>query len=103
MKKKYIYLLCGYPGLEEGHFVRIENGKKNYSNPKGTPTFEICPCCGTEFGFSEYDFKTESKKSWEKIRKEWIDNGAEWFMIKMKPHHWDLNKQLLNLKKLNED
>lgn len=40
---RYTCPVCGYEGLENAVFI---NGE--YLN-----TFEICTCCGFEFGFSE--------------------------------------------------
>lgn len=41
--------------------------------------FYICPCCGTEFG---YDDATLSHPD---LRREWINNGLEWFSDAINP------------------
>ena len=94
MKKRYICPICGHPYLEEGPLQFIENGKEIVSYSKGAPTFEICPCCGVEFGYDDNEF------SWEDLRKKWIEHGAIWSRKIEKPKNWNLNKQLLNLKKI---
>ncbi|HEX7680693.1 MAG TPA: hypothetical protein VF713_21340 [Thermoanaerobaculia bacterium] len=33
----------------------------------------ICICCGTEFGFDDFDF------THEQLRDRWLQNGAPWF------------------------
>ncbi len=50
----YICPVCEYGGLEE--------------DPK-TRTFEICPQCGTEFGYQD------CVTSHEELRKRWIAEG----------------------------
>jgi len=57
-----------------------------------TPTYEICPCCGVEFGYE--DLTVESTKN---HRERWLTTGAKWFTPKDKPDGWDLEKQLLQI------
>lgn len=57
-----------------------------------SPTYEICPCCGVEFGNEDY-----TKESICDYRREWISNGAIWFDQKKRPKNWDLYKQLKNV------
>ncbi|MBD3249183.1 hypothetical protein GF336_04000 [Candidatus Woesearchaeota archaeon] len=94
--KKYICPVCGYPELDEAPLIRREDNKNIYSYEKGAPTFVICPCCGTEFGFDDHD------SAWEKLRKKWIENGAKWFDEIKKPKEWDFKEQLSNIEKINE-
>lgn len=82
MDKKYICLVCGFDGLTEPPY-----------NEQGEPSYEICPCCGFEFGFDENN-KADKYKT---FRAKWISNGAVWFMPKRKPKDWDLAKQLENI------
>lgn len=42
-KKLYSCLICGYKGLSENPLYKGEYQK----------TFDICPCCDFEFGYSE--------------------------------------------------
>lgn len=57
-----------------------------------TPTYEICPCCGVEFGNEDYTL--ESTKEY---RKTWLSTGAKWFESKEKPIDWDMEKQMQNI------
>ncbi len=57
-----------------------------------TPTFEICDCCGVEFGYE--DAKT---KAIFQFRKLWLAGGACWFKEFKKPAKWDLSAQLAPL------
>lgn len=54
-----------------------------------TPSFDICPCCGTEFGYED----TTTAAILEQRRK-WLASGAKWFSPKQKPAIWNLHAQL---------
>lgn len=52
--------------------------------------FEICPCCGTEFGFDD-DLKSHAE-----LRMEWVMGGMHWFSnANHAPPNWDPVNQLL--------
>ncbi|MFC3695068.1 hypothetical protein [Chenggangzhangella methanolivorans] len=58
--------------------------------PDGTePTYDICSCCGVEFGYE--DCTVEGVKAY---RAEWLAKGATWFQPKEKPTDWDLDEQM---------
>lgn len=71
---KYVCPVCGYPNLE--------------SEPAN---HEICPSCGTQFGYDDY------LRSYESLRNEWFAKGAKWFLEGYKPKNWNPYLQLLNL------
>lgn len=77
-KKRLMCPVCGYEGLKESPVSR-----------QNTPSYEICSCCGFEFGFDHDPFIA--------FRRRWIENGAPWFMPNLKPENWELEKQLANL------
>jgi hypothetical protein len=83
-KKKYICPVCGFEGLKESPY-----------NQENVPSYEICPCCGFEFGFDG----ANSQDAFIAFRQRWIEQGASWFMPKLKPKNWNLQKQLGNLNK----
>lgn len=56
------------------------------------PTYEICPCCGVEFGYEDYTL--ESTKEY---REKWLLKGAEWFDKSEKPSDWNKEEQLKNI------
>jgi hypothetical protein len=68
-------------------------GFKHYDFPWGadgkTPSFEICECCGTEFGYEDYQLG-----SIHKARAEWIAEGARWAMPISMPIGWKLEEQI---------
>jgi hypothetical protein len=86
-KNKYICPVCGYDDLNEAPY-------KDY-DAKTAASFEICPCCGTEFGY------TDDEISWLELRKRWIKSGHNWFSkTTKKPKKWSYASQLLNIKKI---
>lgn len=53
--------------------------------------FNICPSCGTEFGYSD------SGRSFEELRAEWLRLGAKWSSsVVEKAQNWNPIQQLLN-------
>jgi hypothetical protein len=50
--------------------------------------YNICVCCGTEFGYDDDD------ATHEELRERWIRNGAHWF-FQNPPTFWNPYAQLL--------
>lgn len=57
-----------------------------------TPTYNICDCCGVEFGYE--DCTLIGVKNY---RKKWLDGGTKWYRQKYKPDNWSLSDQLSNI------
>lgn len=57
-----------------------------------TPTWEICPCCGTEFGYEDCTVQAAKKR-----RAQWLASGANWFNEALKPSDWLLERQLADV------
>lgn len=72
--------VCGYDKLDF----------KPY-NEKGYASFEICPCCGFEFGCDDFPNKEKAFIEW---RKNWIKSGCNWFSRNSKPQDWNAQEQL---------
>ena len=72
--------VCGYDGLEEPAY-----------DEDGVPSFEICPCCGIEFGYED------ATKPHESLREEWIAKGMSWWADDKPPSGWDPTQQLRSL------
>jgi hypothetical protein len=76
--KTFTCEICGYPNLE-----------RPPRDETGAPSFEICPCCGGEFGYN--DITVEVKRDY--LRK-WIKSGTKWLNPSFKPQNWSLSSQL---------
>lgn len=74
--------VCGFDGLTDPPYSKFSN-----------PSFEICKCCGFQFGFDDMS----EGKSYEEFRNSWIENNFEWFNEDKKPKNWDHKEQLKNL------
>lgn len=77
-REHYVCPVCAYPEMEEPDVDEF-----------GCSTFYICPCCGTEFGY------TDSTLSHEELRRGWIESGAQWFSkVTLPPANWSATDQL---------
>ena len=54
-----------------------------------TPSYEICPCCGVEFGNEDY-----AVASTRAYRERWVRSGCVWFDAKEKPDGWSWQRQM---------
>jgi len=79
MVEKFQCHVCGFPELE----------RPAYDLEMNQPLFDICPCCGCEFGYND-----ATPKARERHLKEWIKQGAIWFKPDVRPPKWDLVSQL---------
>jgi hypothetical protein len=57
-----------------------------------SPNYEICDCCGVEFGNEDYKYESVLK-----YRENWIKKGMLWFNKKNKPLEWDFEKQFSSI------
>lgn len=55
--------------------------------PYPPENYNICPCCGTEFGNDDIEY------SYEELRYQWIVSGAQWF-FGPPPNGWSAWAQL---------
>ena len=81
MKKCHLCKVCGL-------FINNEPWGKDGK----TPTYEICPCCGVEFGNEDC-----SEDSILEYRRNWIIKGALWFDEHLRPQDWEFKAQLEQL------
>lgn len=57
-----------------------------------TPSFNICDCCGVEFGYED-----ATPIAIKKYREKWMSSGSKWWNEKVRPKNWNLIIQLKNL------
>ena len=91
---KYICPVCGYRDLSETPFDEYGKG-----------SFDICPSCGTEFGYRDtVEYLIELGPIHSKFRKKWIKNGMRWHSsFHSPPKNWDPSRQLENLVFVQEE
>ena len=72
--------VCGYPELSLGV---LDAG--------GLPSFDTCPSCGFEFGFTD----DVSHEAYHSYRKKWVEGGLCWWSSSREPpHDWNPLAQL---------
>jgi len=59
-----------------------------------TPTYEICPCCGVEFGNEDC-----TMKSIKEYRGSWIKSGCKWFDPSKRATTWPWANQQRHIPK----
>ena len=70
--------VCGFAKLAEPAYDKV-----------GCASFEICPSCGTEFGYHD------ATKSHADLRKLWLAAGVPWSsQVIASPPNWDAMEQL---------
>ncbi|MEQ6970647.1 hypothetical protein [Pectobacterium polaris] len=83
--KNEIYV-CRVCGAEQSDPPWGDNGKD--------ATFNICDCCGVEFGYED-----ATLTGIKRYREKWLTSGAKWNSEKSKPENWLLDEQLKNVPK----
>lgn len=77
---KHTCPVCGWPELQEPP-----------RSPTGAASFELCPCCGFEFGYDDDD----QGVTYEQARARWIAGGMKWWSgTRPSPEDWDPLKQI---------
>lgn len=56
------------------------------------PTYDICDCCGVEFGYEDCTIKAIHA-----FREKWLETGANWKCVQKKPLSWCLENQMNNI------
>jgi len=98
-KDEFVCPCCGYRGLTQSPYKnmlanRIVRGvEPPYEQVFGNPSYEICACCGFEFG-NDDDSGTSEPVSFEDYLINWIDSGCKWFDSDLMQDEWSLENQL---------
>jgi hypothetical protein len=64
--KEFTCPVCGYAGLSEPAW------------DQGVPSYEICDCCGTEFGYEDAAADGDVPYMHERLRENWARAGYPW-------------------------
>ncbi len=89
---------CGYDHLAGAAYAQLppppwlDHGAPPYAMRYGTPSYEVCACCGFEFGFDD-DPGTAPPVSFEAFRSEWLAAGCLWFDPSKRPTAWSVEHQ----------
>ena len=82
--KKLDPKLCRVCGLEHTGFTWGFDGAK--------PSFEICACCGVEFGNDD-----STHEGVRRAREKWMKSGYLWADPTRKPYGWQPDEQVARL------
>ncbi len=70
--------VCGYPSLDEPPI-----------DPTGSPTYSMCPSCGTQFGADDVE------RTHDELRAAWVAGGCVWWSEHQPPPEgWSAAEQL---------
>ncbi|WP_308638277.1 hypothetical protein [Paenibacillus silvisoli] len=84
----YTCHLCGYP----------EQNKPPWTQEGLSPSYEICPCCGIEFGVDDINLL-----GFEIYKREWFEKGRDWFDQAKRPVNWEQEEQLKSINKIKHE
>ncbi|RDX39102.1 hypothetical protein DZA51_00235 [Vibrio campbellii] len=77
-------MACRVCGLIQSDPPWGEDGK--------SPNYDICSCCGVEFGYEDSSVKGVSI-----YRKNWLKGGSSWEDDAEKPTNWSVEEQFKNI------
>lgn len=81
--RNFVCPVCGYPQLKEPAYDR------------GLPSYEICPSCGTEFGYDDAHATESRTDVLASLRQQWVDKGFPWSGVASEPPpNWNPAEQL---------
>ena len=84
--------ICGFEAL----WFRAYSGGDAW----GSPTFEICPSCDVQFGYTDaWGMNHMARIDWHrKMRAKWKAEGMQWHGYADPPEGWDPKAQLKKLR-----
>ncbi|MBI5563389.1 MAG: histidine phosphatase family protein [Chloroflexi bacterium] len=96
----YVCPVCGYDQLDRPPYANIGFPPYKYSlKPPyyahyGQPSYDVCSCCGFEYGNDDEPGTVSSARSFQEYLSDWIENGLLWFKPDKRPNDWSLEDQL---------
>lgn len=91
---KYDCPCCGYGGLDQpayAGFTRLPvpaSATPPYGACLGEGSYDVCACCGFEFGFDDEPGPGAEPSTFETYRAQWIADGCRWFDERARPADW---------------
>lgn len=97
----YTCPVCGCDQLEKKPYpnmppisAALYTAQPPYEKLWGMASYEVCPCCGFEFG-NDDNAGTGPNSSFSEYLGEWIvDEKMQWLIPELKPANWNLADQL---------
>ncbi len=100
---QYTCPCCGYPGLKSKPYAEMphplsaslrQEALPPYEDLWGMGSYEVCSCCGYEFGHDDNPGMGRPISFVEHLQ-EWVEaDGQSWFAPEDKPKGWSLEAQL---------
>lgn len=101
MKKTYTCPCCGYNKLEVNPYSNMPENphpvqvQPPYEDHWGMASYEICPCCGFEFGNDDRPMHEENATNFQEYLRNWfVNEKGQWFEERERPKNFDLQEQL---------
>lgn len=95
----YFCPCCGYSGLTKPAYERLKIPVPDsvippYEQWYGLPSYDVCDCCGFEFG-NDDNPGTGKPITFREYLSNWIKEDALWFVSSKRPNNWTINHQLI--------
>jgi hypothetical protein len=93
---------CGWPGLDAPPYKELDGMclirgfAPPYVDHFGWPSYEVCACCGFEYG-NDDDPGDAPGHSFEQSFENFVARGYKWQRPRQMPPQWTLEKQLFGL------
>ncbi|MEQ1665294.1 MAG: hypothetical protein ABL927_07970 [Bdellovibrionales bacterium] len=103
-KKNFTCPCCGYNGLEIKPYenmpdppIHTADLKPPYLQHWGKASYDICVCCGFEYGLDDEPGGEFEPSTFEAYLQNWVQvENCKWFDIKLRPLNWNIAEQLKN-------
>lgn len=100
--QKHVCPVCGWRELETPPYENmppapqavISTVKPPYSETWGTASYEVCTCCGYEFGYDDDPGGGQGGLSFAAYLRNWCNDGMNWLAPSARPQNWSLAQQL---------
>jgi hypothetical protein len=99
MEERFVCPCCGWRGLMQPAYEQLKQLpvptgiEPPYSEYFGMPSYEVCDCCGFEFG-NDDEPGIGKPASFRAYLDEWVADGEKWFSAEKRPASWSLSVQL---------
>lgn len=90
---------CGFADLSAPAYRLLgsppwpNHGPPPYELRYGLPSYDVCYCCGFEFG-NDDNPGTSAPVTFEAYRATWIADGCPWFDASKRPSGWLADEQM---------